>query len=93
MQSISEEFQHGRRVARLLQPILSALHEGRADRLIRIVDIGCGTGFVVRLLAANESLEGDVKLIGADFNVALVLLLMLSLERVLGRLRSYGMTS
>jgi SAM-dependent methyltransferase len=72
MQRISEEFQHGRRVAELLQPLLRALREGGVERPIRIVDIGCGTGFVVRWLAANEPLGDDVKLIGADFNVALV---------------------
>src|SRR5918997_2762762 len=72
MQRISEEFQHGKRVANLLQPLLSALREGGVERPIRVVDIGCGTGFVVRWLAANEPLGEDVELVGADFNVALV---------------------
>jgi SAM-dependent methyltransferase len=56
MQRMSEEFQHGRRVAELLKPILNALRRGGAQSPIRIVDIGCGTGFVVRWLAANGSL-------------------------------------
>ncbi len=72
MQRISEEFQHGQRVANLLKPLLNALREGAVERPIRIVDIGCGTGFVVRWLAANEPLGDDVELVGADFNVALV---------------------
>ena len=72
MQRISEEFQHGKRVAELLKPLLKSLREGGVERPIRIVDIGCGTGFVVRWLAAHGSLDDDVKLIGADFNVALV---------------------
>ncbi|HEU4594755.1 MAG TPA: class I SAM-dependent methyltransferase [Pyrinomonadaceae bacterium] len=72
MQRISEEFQHGKRVANLLQPLLSAMREGGVGRPIRIVDIGCGTGFVVRWLAANEALGEDVELVGADFNVALI---------------------
>lgn len=72
MQRISEEFQHGRRVANLLRPLLKALREGGVGRPVRIVDIGCGTGFVVRWLAANEPLGEDVELLGADFNVALV---------------------
>jgi SAM-dependent methyltransferase len=72
MQRISEEFQHGKRVAELLQPLLNALREGGVERPFRVVDIGCGTGFVVRWLAANGSLGDDVELIGADFNVALV---------------------
>jgi SAM-dependent methyltransferase len=72
MQRMSEEFQHGRRVAELLKPILSALRKGGVRDPIRIVDIGCGTGFVVRWLAASGSLGPDVELLGADFNVALI---------------------
>jgi SAM-dependent methyltransferase len=72
MQRMSEEFQHGRRVAELLKPILNALRRGGVQSPIRIVDIGCGTGFVVRWLAAIGSLGDDVELMGVDFNVALV---------------------
>lgn len=72
MQRISEEFQHGRRVAELLSPLLRALREEGFAGPLRVVDIGCGTGFVVRWLAAHEALGEEVELIGADFNVALV---------------------
>jgi len=72
MQRMSEEFQHGKRVAELLKPILNALRRGGVQSPIRIVDIGCGTGFVVRWLSANGSLGDDVELMGVDFNVALV---------------------
>jgi SAM-dependent methyltransferase len=72
MQRMSEEFQHGKRVAELLKPILSALRHGGVRDPIRIVDIGCGTGFVVRWLAASGSLGTDVELMGADFNGALI---------------------
>jgi len=72
MQRMSEEFQHGKRVGELLKPLLKALREGGLNRRIRIVDIGCGTGFVVRWLIANAYLGDDVDLIGADFNEALV---------------------
>jgi len=72
MQRMSEEFQHGKRVAELLKPILNALREGGVNNPIRIVDIGCGTGFVVRWLAASGSLGDDVQLLGVDFNVALL---------------------
>ena len=72
MQRMSEEFQHGKRVAELLKPILNALREGGVKNPIRIVDIGCGTGFVVRWLAASGSLGDDVQLMGVDFNVALL---------------------
>jgi SAM-dependent methyltransferase len=72
MQRMSEEFQHGKRVAELLKPILSALREGGVPNPIRIVDIGCGTGFVIRWLAASRLLGDDVELLGVDFNVALL---------------------
>ena len=72
MQRMSEEFQHGKRVAELLKPILNALREGGVQNPIRIVDIGCGTGFVIRWLAASGSLGDDVQLMGVDFNVALL---------------------
>jgi SAM-dependent methyltransferase len=72
MQRISEEFQHGRRVAELLRPLLHALRSSGLQRPIRLVDIGCGTGFIVRWLAANGALGTEVELIGADYNVALV---------------------
>lgn len=72
MQRMSEEFQHGKRVAELLKPILDALRRGGVQNPIRIVDIGCGTGFVIRWLAASGSLGDDVELMGVDFNVALL---------------------
>lgn len=72
MQRMSEEFQHGKRVAELLKPILGALREGGVQNPIRIVDIGCGTGFVVRWLAASGALGDDVELLGVDFNGALL---------------------
>src|SRR5829696_2383274 len=72
MQRMSEEFQHGKRVAELLKPILNALRDGGVQTPIRIVDIGCGTGFVIRWLAASGSFGDDVELLGVDFNVALI---------------------
>jgi 2-polyprenyl-3-methyl-5-hydroxy-6-metoxy-1,4-benzoquinol methylase len=72
MQRMSEEFQHGKRVAELLKPILNALRHGGVQNPIRIVDIGCGTGFVIRWLAASGSLGAEVELMGVDFNVALL---------------------
>ncbi|MBI3650775.1 MAG: class I SAM-dependent methyltransferase [Acidobacteria bacterium] len=71
MQRISEEFQHGQRVAELLQPLLRALRSG-GETSIRIVDIGCGTGFIVRWLSAQAMLGDDVEIIGADYNAALI---------------------
>jgi SAM-dependent methyltransferase len=72
MQRISEEFQHGQRVAELLRPILDALRSTGVTRPIRIVDVGCGTGFVLRWLAAHGDLGNDVELVGADYHPALI---------------------
>jgi SAM-dependent methyltransferase len=41
-------------------------------RPIRVVDLGCGIGYVVRWLAARGGLGADVELIGADCNRALI---------------------
>jgi SAM-dependent methyltransferase len=69
IQRLSEEFDQGRRAMELLAPILEVL---RAHRLpLRLVDVGCGTGFVIRWLAAHANWS-DVELCGADFNPALV---------------------
>jgi SAM-dependent methyltransferase len=72
MQRISEEFQHGRRMAQLLGPLLEAVRPGKSDGPLRVVDIGCGTGFVLRWLAAHNAVPDDVELIGADYNAALI---------------------
>ena len=73
MQRLSEEFQHGRRVLELLVPMLTALREQGVSPPFRVVDIGCGTGYVMRWLAAHHSeLPERVELLGVDFNGALV---------------------
>ena len=73
IQGISEEFSHGLRVAALLRPLLSALRQARlGGNVIRVVDIGCGTGYVIRWLAAFGKLGPDVELLGADYNAALI---------------------
>jgi SAM-dependent methyltransferase len=71
LQRISEEFEHGRRVVELLSALLAALRERGAPRPIRVADVGCGTGFVIRWLAAHTELS-DVELVGVDYNAALV---------------------
>jgi SAM-dependent methyltransferase len=72
MQRMSEEFQHGQRMAQLLNPLLEAIRDNNSPRRLTVVDIGCGTGFVLRWLAANRAVPDDVDLIGADYNSALI---------------------
>lgn len=71
MQRLSEEFQHGRRVQELLKSIVQALTAGGIHPPFPIVDIGCGTGYVVRWLAAHGGVDG-AELVGVDFNGALI---------------------
>jgi len=72
MQSLAEEFHHGRRLSELLRPLLSVLREKKTASPIRIVDVGCGTGYAIRWLALHGNLGDDVELLGADYNAALV---------------------
>ncbi|MBM4776058.1 MAG: class I SAM-dependent methyltransferase [Archangiaceae bacterium] len=72
LQRLSFEFQNGVRLLQLLRPLLNVLRSSETERPLRIVDIGCGLGFVVRWLAAYGELGDDVELLGCDFNPALI---------------------
>lgn len=71
LQRLAFEFRNGERVRQLLAPLLETL---RADRTgpLRVVDVGCGMGFLLRWLAAHGDLGDDVELLGCDFNPTLV---------------------
>lgn len=72
LQRVSELMEHGRRVADLLQPLIETIHAQKADQKpIRVVDIGCGPGFVIRWLAASKLLT-NVELVGVDYNAAFI---------------------
>jgi SAM-dependent methyltransferase len=71
IQRLAEEFQHGQRMRAILSPLLTSMR-GSVPRPIRVVDIGCGTGYVLRWLAKFGSLGPDVELVGVDFNRDLV---------------------
>ncbi|MBK8259593.1 MAG: class I SAM-dependent methyltransferase [Polyangiaceae bacterium] len=72
LQRLSEEFQQGARVKRLLVPVIAALREAGVRPPYRAVDIGCGLGYVVRWLSAHGQLGEDVVLMGCDYNAVLV---------------------
>jgi SAM-dependent methyltransferase len=69
---LSEEFRQGERMMRIIKPLLEALRSSGIRGPYRIVDVGCGLGFVVRWLAAYGGLGSDVSLIGCDYNAPLV---------------------
>lgn len=72
MQRLWEELLHGPRVARVVKALLIAAKAGGAGKPLRVVDVGCGTGYVIRWLALHGGFSDDVQLVGTDYNVALV---------------------
>ncbi len=70
LQRLHEEFHHGERIHAVLRPLLDTLR--RTGKPLTIVDIGCGTGYAIRWLAARGGLGDDVALIGCDYNPALI---------------------
>lgn len=70
LQRLNEELHMAQRFCELLVPILTAVR-ARGIRP-RVVDIGCGLGFLVRSLAGSGALGDDVELVGVDLNPALV---------------------
>jgi SAM-dependent methyltransferase len=70
IQRLSEEFCQGERIWSLLGPLIKCLRRRGVDP-IRIVDIGCGIGYVVRRLAHDHP-DPDLEWIGVDLNRTLV---------------------
>jgi SAM-dependent methyltransferase len=71
LQRLAEELQFGRRAAAHLGQLVGELRATSAAP-VRIVDVGCGLGYVVRWLAATKALGSWVELIGVDLNPILV---------------------
>lgn len=67
LQRLAEEIRHAQRVARLIKPLIDLL-----DRPVRIVDIGCGLGYLVRWFALTGALGEHVQVVGVDFNRTLL---------------------
>ncbi len=72
LQRLWEEFFHGPRVAKVLTALVGSLRGIGVERSLRVVDIGCGSGYLLRWLSAHGVLEGDVSWVGVDFNRALI---------------------
>ena len=72
LQRLHEEFRVGALMRDLVAPMIDVARCRAGGRRVRVVNLGCGMGFVVRWLAARGHLGPDVELIGADCNRALV---------------------
>lgn len=70
IQRLSEEFRQERRVWTLLGPLVDCLRE-RGISPIRVVDVGCGVGYLIRALARDHAAE-DIEFWGVDLNKALI---------------------
>src|SRR5579863_443806 len=66
LQRLSEEFLQADRVRALLLPVLDVLRGAKVPPPYRVVDVGCGLGYLVRALAAHGRLGRDVELLGCD---------------------------
>jgi 2-polyprenyl-3-methyl-5-hydroxy-6-metoxy-1,4-benzoquinol methylase len=73
MQRLAEEFYHGKRVWELLRVVIASMRQAGLRETIRIVDVGCGIGYVIRWLAANIPLRDySIELVGMDLNGTLI---------------------
>jgi len=68
LQRLHEEFSVGATMRLLLAPMLDLVREATKERPIRVVDIGCGLGFILRWLAKSGELGDDIELLGVDYN-------------------------
>lgn len=73
MQRLAEEFYHGRRVWELLRCVIASIRQAGIRETLRITDVGCGTGYTTRWLAANIPIaEHNIELAGMDLNSTLI---------------------
>jgi 2-polyprenyl-3-methyl-5-hydroxy-6-metoxy-1,4-benzoquinol methylase len=71
LQRLHEEFRVGVLMRQLLMPVIELVGHSH-DGPIRVVDLGCGLGFITRWLARHGELDARIELIGADYNHTLV---------------------
>ncbi|MEU0432062.1 class I SAM-dependent methyltransferase [Streptomyces sp. NPDC006290] len=73
LQRLSEELRIGERLVHLLGPLFTAIRSTTGQPgPYRLVDVGCGLGYLVRWLATTQALGTDVELVGVDLDAALV---------------------
>ncbi|WP_328891056.1 class I SAM-dependent methyltransferase [Streptomyces sp. NBC_00316] len=73
LQRLSEELRMGERLVHVLGPLFTAIRATTGQpEPYRLVDVGCGLGYLVRWLAATNALGADVELVGVDLDATLV---------------------
>ena len=72
LQRLWEEFFHAQRIAMIVKVLVKSLRSIGVKKRIRLVDIGCGIGYVLRWLAAHNVASEDISLLGVDFNETLI---------------------
>jgi SAM-dependent methyltransferase len=72
LQRLEEEFLHGQRILDLVRAMVTAAEEHGVPKPFRVVDIGCGLGYVVRWLTCFGGLGAGVELIGVDYNARFI---------------------
>lgn len=72
LQRLEEEFLHGQRILDLVRAMVAAAEAHGVPKPYRVVDIGCGLGYVVRWLTCFGGLGAGVELIGVDYNARFI---------------------
>ncbi|MFD6494829.1 class I SAM-dependent methyltransferase [Streptomyces sp. NPDC060188] len=72
LQRLSEELRIGERLTHLLGPLFAAIRDTTGPGPYRLVDVGCGLGYLIRWLATTNALGTDVELGGVDRDAALI---------------------
>ncbi len=72
LQRLEEEFLHGQRILELVRALVTTAELHGLARPYRIVDVGCGLGYVVRWLTCYGGLGAGVELIGVDYNARFI---------------------
>lgn len=72
LQRLEEEFLHGQRILDLVRAMVTAAEVHGVPKPYRVVDVGCGLGYVVSWLTCFGGLGAGVEIIGVDYNARFI---------------------
>lgn len=72
LQRLHEEFRLGAEMRAVLVPLIGIVRQRVTGRPVRVADVGCGLGYILRWLSAHGELGDDVELLGVDYNRTLI---------------------